>query len=80
MDCGVQVEVSKVVVVVMGGGVVVVRQLHALEMRCKEEREGFSFSGVALQGKVGLTEGPQVAMPLGAVLVLLRVISWGVGV
>lgn len=51
MDCGVQVEVSKVllllVVVVMGGGVVVVRQLQALEMR----------------------EGPQVAMPLGAVLV-----------
>ena len=37
MDCGVQVEVSKVllllVVVVMGGGVVVVRQLQALEMR-----------------------------------------------
>lgn len=37
MDCGVQVEVSKVLVVVMGGGVavvaVVVRQLQALEMR-----------------------------------------------
>lgn len=36
MDCGVQVEVSKVLVltvVVMGGGVVVIRQLQALEMR-----------------------------------------------
>lgn len=36
MDCGVQVEVSKVllaVVVMMGGAVVVVRQLQALEMR-----------------------------------------------
>lgn len=36
MDCGVQVEVSKVLLllgVVMGGGVVVVRQLQALEMR-----------------------------------------------
>ena len=34
MDCGVEVEVSKVLVVVMGGGVVVVdiRQLQALEM------------------------------------------------
>lgn len=36
MDCGVQVEVSKVllaVVVMTGGAVVVVRQLQALEMR-----------------------------------------------
>lgn len=33
IDCGVQVEVSKVLVVVIGGGVVVVRQLQALEMR-----------------------------------------------
>ena len=38
MDCGVQVEVSKVLLVVMGGGVVVVRQLHALEMRCERKR------------------------------------------
>ena len=38
MDCGVQVEVSKVLVVVTGGGVVVVvvRQLQALERRCGE--------------------------------------------
>lgn len=49
MDCGVQVEVSKLllaVVVVMGGGVVLVRQLQALEMRWK----------VGLVGQIGLSE------------------------
>ena len=47
MDCGVQVEVSKVlVVVVTGGGVVVVRQLQALEMRWKAgQRGGWGWRG-----------------------------------
>ena len=73
MDCGVQVEVSKVLVVVTGGGVVVVvvRQLQALEMRCGKRGLGLrsgTFGG--MRDGWALTEGPQVAMPLGAVLVL----------
>ena len=53
MDCGVQVEVSKVLVEVTGGGVVVVvvvKQLQALERRCGK---GGLVCGVGCWGDAG---------------------------
>lgn len=68
MDCGVQVEVSKVLVVVMGGGVVVVvvRQLQALEMR---------WEGVLVGLSEGL-EGVRLHLRRGRRLRCRLVLSW----
>ena len=63
MDWGVQVEVAKVLVVVIGGGVVV-RQLQALEMRCVDVGQMEAWEGRGA-GRLALRMGRRLRYRLG---------------